>query len=228
MKYEIRIKRCKKGTDRQYFQSFIFEGNGEETVAAVLDYLNTNDDTFDKDGNPAEKIIWSCSCNQGICGACSMVINNRPLLACKTKLKDLKGDVVTLEPLTKFPLVADLETDRSELYKAPIAHGIWNNGKAAVDKKQFALEYEASKCMKCGICVEVCPNTDIRNVNFGAVFAVDCYLNKVQNSEKSDKKRIKKEYDRSFAGGCSKSMACAQNCPAKIDLKKLISYMNKF
>jgi len=226
MNYEIRIKRQKKGDCTPYFQTFAFEGNGEETLAAVLDELNTSDDLFDINGNPTDKIIWACSCNQAICGACAMVINGVPALACKTKLNSFKGNKITLEPLSKFPIVSDLETDRTALYQAPIAHGIWNEGKTEINAKQHALEYEASKCMKCGICVEVCPNTDM-GFTTGAVFAVDCYLKWAQSGVAKEKKHIKKEYNKNFGRGCSKSMACMENCPAKIDLKKLISIMNK-
>jgi len=227
MKYEIRILRCKKGCSNKYYQSFCFDGTGEESVAAVIDSLNTKNDLFDIDGNPAPKIMWSCSCNQGICGACSMVINKTPALACKTKLKSLKSRTVTLEPLTKFRTVADLEVDRASLYESPIIHGIWVEGKTEFDNRQFSLQYEASKCMKCGICVEVCPNSDIVHNGVGTSFAVDCYLKYVQSGDKSEKKRIKSEYSRNFAEDCSKSMACAEHCPAKIDIRKLVSYMNK-
>ena len=137
----------------------------------------------------------------------------------------MKKSIVTLEPLTKFPLIADLETDRSGLYEAPIAHAIWTEGKVKISAKQHDLEYEASKCLKCGICVEVCPNTDIHSINLGAVFAVDCYLKWAQNENESEKKRIKKEYNNNFASGCSKAMSCAKYCPAKIDIRKLISQM---
>jgi len=227
MTYEIKVKRCKKGTTEQYWQSFMFEGTGEETVAAVLDRLNTDDDLFDKDGKPADRIIWSCACNQGICGACSMVINSTPALACKTKLNSFKGNVIVLEPLTKFPLIADLKTDRTELYEAPILHGILNEGKAKYNKKLFALEYEAAKCIKCGLCVEVCPNTGMNNHNLGAVFAVDCFLKCAQSADKAEIKALKKEYDKGFAQGCSKSMSCADHCPAKIDLRAIINNMNR-
>jgi len=226
MQYTIRIKRCKKQGEQPYFQSFIFEGTGEETIAAVLSKLNS-DDLFDVDGKSAEKIIWSNSCNQGICGACSMVINGRPALACKTKLNSLKGNIINLEPLSKFPIITDLETDRTSLYQAPILHGIYNNGPATISAKQYDLQYEASKCMKCGICVEVCPEANIDIRNLGAVFAVDCYLKFVQNEKEDDKKRIKKEYNKNFASGCSKSMACMDLCPAKIDIRKILNHMNR-
>ena len=51
------------------------------------------------------------------CGACAMLINERPRLACSTFLHTLKGSTITLEPLSKFPLVRDLIVDRSNLFE---------------------------------------------------------------------------------------------------------------
>ncbi len=51
------------------------------------------------------------------CGACAMLINERPRLACSTFLHMLKGSTITLEPLSKFPLVRDLIVDRSNLFE---------------------------------------------------------------------------------------------------------------
>jgi len=227
MEYVIRVKRRAKGGSEQHFQSFRYEGSGEESVSAVLDKLNTNDDLYDIDGNPADKIVWSCSCHQGMCGACAMVINKVPALACRTLLKNLNSTTVTLEPLSKFPVSADLETDKSSLYNAPIAHGIWHRGEANIDGEQYELEYEASKCLKCGICVEVCPKASIKGGNLGAAFAVDCYLQFVQNRERSDKDQMKREFRENFASDCCNCMACANNCPAGIDIRRLAAYMNE-
>lgn len=95
-----------------YWQEFRYERKENQTVAGMLEELNYKDDLTDTDGNPARRIQWECSCLQGMCGACAMVINNRPALACETFLRDLRGETVTLEPLRKFPTVCDLVVDR--------------------------------------------------------------------------------------------------------------------
>ena len=185
-KYTITVLRRESADFEPYRQSFFFEGTGEETVAVVLDRLNFADDLFDTDGTPAPRIGWECSCSQGVCGACAMVINGEPALACKKKLKDCKSKEIFLEPLTKFPVVRDLIVDRSSLSVIPIQHGLWLESEAAADKKYRDLQYFASKCMKCGLCVEVCPNTGGCSENLGAFFAAECFLKKTQSSGKQD------------------------------------------
>ena len=109
----VTIKRQESNESSPYIQSFRYEGTLDTTVAALLDVLNYTDDLYDTEGNPAPRIRWECSCQQKVCGACAMVINSTPALACNTFLRDLKCDKLVLEPLSKFPVTADLIVDRS-------------------------------------------------------------------------------------------------------------------
>ena len=113
----VRIKRQQRFDSEPYWQSFKYEGPRHVTVSAVLDALNYTDDLFDIDGKPTSRIRWECSCMQALCGGCAMVINGVPALACSTFADEVKGDELVLEPLSKFPVVADLIVDRSIIHK---------------------------------------------------------------------------------------------------------------
>ena len=87
----VRIKRQRAQHQEPYWQTFEYNNsNDNATVVTVLNALNYTDDLFDIEGNPATRIRWECSCMQGVCGGCAMVINNTPALACNTFLKDIK------------------------------------------------------------------------------------------------------------------------------------------
>ena len=113
----VKIKRQKAPGSDSYWQSFTYEGPKHVTVSAVLDALNYTDDLFDIEGKAATRIRWECSCMQAVCGGCAMVINGIPALACATFVDEVKGEVLLLEPLSKFPVVADLIVDRSIIYE---------------------------------------------------------------------------------------------------------------
>jgi fumarate reductase iron-sulfur subunit len=49
-------------------------------------------------------------CRAGICGSCSMLVNGRPALACRTLTQNL-GDSFTLAPLPVFELIGDLSVN---------------------------------------------------------------------------------------------------------------------
>ena len=113
----VKIKRRSAPDATSYWQSFQYDGPRHVTVSAVLDAINYTDDLFDAEGNIATRIRWECSCMQAVCGACAMVINGVPALACTTFADEVKGNELVLEPLSKFPVVADLIVDRSVIYE---------------------------------------------------------------------------------------------------------------
>lgn len=208
-----------------YWQTFACDAPADASVAALLDRLNYRDDVVDIDGNPAGRISWACSCLQGVCGACAMVINGVPALACETFLRDLPGDTLTLEPLKKFPVIADLVVDRSVLQENLKAAGTFIETYTPSGPEEYAQQYAVAKCLKCGLCLEVCPNYRGGAVFYGAAFANDCYL--VASRSPAEQKALTKQYRVHFADGCSKSLACVEVCPMKIPTLASIAKMNR-
>ena len=117
MRYTIRIKRQENKEAKPFWQEFEIEAEGELSIAAMLNELNARQKLTDKSGKEAEPISWECGCMVKKCGACAMRINGLPELACSTFLQSLKGKVIVLEPLSKFPVVKDLIVDRSVVFE---------------------------------------------------------------------------------------------------------------
>ena len=137
----VKIKRQNAPDANSYWQSFEYDGPEHVTVSAVLDALNYNDDLFDAEGNPATKIRWECSCMQSMCGGCAMVINGVPALACSTFADEIKGKELVIEPLSKFPVVADLIVDRSIIYENLKGINAYLDGLAVSNKKHHNQQY---------------------------------------------------------------------------------------
>ena len=220
----VTIKRQDRRDSHPYWQSYVYNGSREVTVAAVLDYLNYHDDLVNTEGHGARRIRWECSCLQKVCGACAMVINGTPSLACATFLRELSGEELILEPLTKFPVIADLQVDRSVIYRNLQRAEVYLRGYRGENKKEYPHQYQASKCLKCGLCLEVCPNYSSGEEFFGAVFANESYL---QGSLSRETEKIKKEYHRHFAAGCSKALSCESICPVGIPTLASIAKLNR-
>ncbi|MGN1104062.1 MAG: 2Fe-2S iron-sulfur cluster-binding protein [Candidatus Coproplasma sp.] len=221
----VKIKRRKSALDKAYWQTFDFECGKDLTVAALLDELNYTDDLYDTEGQPATRILWECSCMQKICGACAMVINGVPALACNTFLRDIKGDTLVLEPLSKFPVVADLIVDRSIIEENLKKSRIYTGEYSGISAKEYDHCYAAAKCIKCGLCLEVCPNYSKGENFFGALFANDAFLTKSMSKERAGE--IKKQYNAHFAAGCSKCLSCQHICPMEIPTLASMLRMNK-
>ena len=221
----VKIKRQKSQNSPSYWQSFAYDGPEHVTVTAVLDALNYTDDLFDVEGKPAPRIRWECSCMQAMCGGCAMVINGVPALACETFADEVKGKELILEPLSKFPVIADLIVDRSAIYQHRIDAKAYLEGAAVSDKKHHDQQYSVAKCLKCGLCLEVCPNYHPGASFFGAVLANESYF--IVSQSKDEKPHIIKEYKDHFAAGCSKALSCQSVCPVKIETLTSIMKMNR-
>lgn len=221
----VRIKRQRDSGSQSYWQSFKYEGPAHVTVSAVLDALNYTDDLFDINGKPAPRIRWECSCMQAVCGGCAMIINGVPALACASFADEVKGKELVLEPLSKFPVVADLIVDRSIIYENLIRAKVCLDGIAKSDARQHDQQYSVAKCLKCGLCLEVCPNYRLGGDFFGAVLANESYLIASQTTD--NKSQVIKEYKAHFGAGCSKALSCQSVCPMKIETITSIIRMNR-
>ena len=221
----VKIKRQDSPSQESYWQSFTYDGPLHVPVSAVLDAINYTDDLFDVNNKPADRIRWECSCMQAVCGGCAMVINGTPALACATFADEVKGEELVLEPLSKFPVVADLIVDRSIIYENLNRAKAYLEGNATNDKKNYEHQYSVAKCLKCGLCLEVCPNYHPGASFYGAILANESYLLTTQSEEK--KPAIIKEYKTHFASGCSKALSCQTVCPLGIETISSILKMNR-
>ncbi|RMF98716.1 MAG: succinate dehydrogenase iron-sulfur subunit [Planctomycetota bacterium] len=121
----------------------------------------------DIDGKATPPVAWECNCLEEICGACTMVINGRVRQACTALVDQLltEGDVIRLEPMSKFPVIRDLVVDRSRIFGMLKRIQAWVPVDSYLDmgpgprqpQEQQELAYMLSKCMSCGCCMEACP-----------------------------------------------------------------------
>ena len=204
MKKVLHIRRQKAGSNDAYWEDFIYEYKEADTVATALMTL---------------PVVWEHSCLQKRCGACAVVINGIPRLACDTRLSSLKGERVVIEPLRKFPVVEDLLVDRSSMMDKLREMELWLNDDAVPDGEKMA--FEASKCLQCGLCLEVCPNFYVGG-KFGGMAAMAPTARLLNKAPEGQQTELSKTYDKNIYEGCAKSLACRNICPAQIDIENLL------
>lgn len=222
---KIKILRQKAPDSEPYWESFNYDGTLEISVAGMLDELNFGDDIINDLGEKTDRIDWESSCLQGVCGACAMLINGTPALACETFLKNLNGDELVLRPLRKFPVVHDLIVDRSRIHEALKITNVYIGEYNPKEKEDHEHQYAVANCLKCGLCLEVCPNYTSGKSFYGAVYANDCYLVNARNREKA--RDIRSSYARHFANSCSKALSCIGVCPMHVPTLSSMAKMNR-
>lgn len=228
MKVKILIQRQENKEAKPYCQTFLYEGDGALTVADYLAELNEQD-LRTIDGKPAARIAFATSCHEKKCGACAMLINGKPGLACAVYLSRAvqKDGTIRLAPLSKFPVVKDLVTDRSATFAMLEMMQVWLSRKTEVETGQDRqLQYAAGQCLACGCCLEVCPNYLAGDMFGGAAAMIQAYKVMEQNQDDAHKEEVKKQYEAHFFKGCSQSLSCAKVCPAGLPLEMIQARAN--
>ena len=218
---DVRILRKENANSESYEQTFVYKGDTHITVENLLLILNEEILKQGKD----RPVTWECSCEQGICGACAMVINGRPRLACQTYCDEILGkdSVITIAPLSKFNVICDLKVDRSVLYELMKQMNLWLKNDAETNEKSYKLRYEASNCLMCGCCLEVCPNYSLGGF-FSGMLGTAAITNLTLQSTRET---FREQYINSVFEGCSKSLACQTICPLNIPMLEMTSSMNR-
>lgn len=176
-------------------------------------------------------------CRAGICGACAMVINGRPALACRTKTKDLP-DEITLMPLPVFKLVADLSVDTGAWFRQMYQKvESWIHTDKEFDPKaqedrmdnELAEEiYELDRCIECGCCVAGCGTAIMREDFLGATA-----LNRIARFalDPRDNRTTQDFFDLIGTDdgifGCMGLLGCEDVCPKQIPLQEQLGKLRR-
>jgi len=177
-------------------------------------------------------------CRAGICGACGMVVNGKPRLACRTLTSDFEDGKIELLPLPTFPLIKDLSVDTGSWMKnMSIRVNSWivSNEKTDISKLEKRIEpevsedvFELDRCIECGLCVAACSTAIMREDFVGAVglnrvarFSID------PHDKRTDEDFYELIGDDEGIFGCMSLLACEDHCPKDLPLQSKIAYMRR-
>lgn len=179
-----------------------------------------------------EPVAFDSDCREGICGACSMVINGRPhgpwkgTTTCQLHMRAFKdGDEIYIEPFRAkaFPVVKDLVVDRSAFDRIIQSGGYITvrTGSAPeaniipVPKADAETAFDAAACIGCGACVAVCKNASATLFLAAKV----SHLSHVPQGHPERMKRVKEmvtQMDKEEFGACTNMGDCTGVCPKEI------------
>jgi succinate dehydrogenase / fumarate reductase iron-sulfur subunit len=193
-------------------------------------------------GRGVEPIAFDSDCREGICGACSLVINGIPhggqpgTATCQLHMRKFKdGETITIEPwrARAFPVIKDLATNRSAFDRIIQAGGFIsvNTGGTPdanalpVSKEISDTAMDAAACIGCGACVAVCKNASAMLF----VAAKVSHLNLLPQGKAEKDRRVLKmvnQMDEEGFGNCTVTGSCEAVCPKEISLS-FIAKMNR-
>ena len=225
----IEIKRQANPDEPVRWEKFEIEANHGMNITSALMAIAENPVTVD--GKQSTPVTYDSSCLEEICGSCAMRINGRARMACSALIENLEQPI-KLEPLSKFPLVRDLQVDRSVLFENLKAVQAWvpidgtydlGAGPSQLPQAQ-EVNYPLSNCISCTCCMEVCPQF---NIATGFVGAATIAQTKLFNNHPTGKV-LKEERLRALAGDggvqeCGFAQNCVKACPKALPLTEAIS-----
>ncbi|OHD95608.1 MAG: fumarate reductase [Sulfurimonas sp. GWF2_37_8] len=215
--------------DFPHIETFEIQESAGMTLYIVLNEIREHHDNA---------LMFDFVCRAGICGSCSMLINGRPGLACRTLTSKMDANI-TLAPLPLFELIKDLS----------IHTGKWMRGlnerletwiheqeqtrdiDALEERMEPALAdeiYELDRCIECGCCVAGCGTIQMRPDFVGAVG-----LNKIARyhldprDKRSEEAYYKLIGDENGVFGCMTLLGCEDVCPKDLPLQSKIAYLRR-
>ncbi len=236
MNVTLKIWRQKNANDKGHFDTFQMEASEHMSFLELLDVLNQQ--LIEQKKVP---IAFDHDCREGICGACSMVINGFPhgpmqaTTTCQLHMRHFNnGDTIVVEPFRAraFPVVKDLVVDRSAFDRIIAAGGYISvsTGQApdannnAIDKMTASDAFDAAACIGCGACVAACPNSSAMLFTAAKVSHL-ALLPQGKVERKSRVQNMVHQMDKEGFGFCSNVTACEAECPKEISVD-VISLMN--
>ena len=230
MKVRLKVWRQRDEASPGSFQLYDTpELNPNMSFLEMLDVVNE-----DLTARGDEPIAFDHDCREGICGACSLVIDGKPhgphrgVASCQTYMRSFRdGDEVVVEPFRAraFPLVRDLVVDRSAFDRVMQAGGFISvrTGGAPdanaipVPKETADLAMDAAACIGCGACVAACKNASAMLF----VSAKVSQLNLLPQGQPEKHRRVLAmvgQMDAEGFGGCTVTGSCEAVCPKEISL----------
>jgi succinate dehydrogenase / fumarate reductase iron-sulfur subunit len=232
----IRIRRQDAPDKPARWEEFAVPYRSNMNVISCLMHIAAYPTTTD--GKSTTPPVWDSSCLEEVCGACTMLINGRVRQSCSALVDKLgrPGDPITLEPMTKFPVVRDLFVDRQRLFKdlmkirawVPI-DGTYDLGPGPkISQAQQEKQYPLSRCISCGCCLDACPQYTPANHFVGAAIISQARLfNDHPSGAALKPERLDTLMEEGGVGDCAKAGNCVQVCPKQIPLLESIATVQR-
>ncbi|WP_419780848.1 fumarate reductase iron-sulfur subunit [Maridesulfovibrio sp.] len=211
-----------------HMQTFVLDETENMTLFIALNRLREEQDPG---------LIFDFCCRAGICGACAMVVNGKPRLACQTKTVDLPAQI-TLLPLPVYKLIGDLSVDTGiwfrEMYQSTES---WIHTNKTFDpnaieermENEVAEQiYELERCIECGCCVAACGTARLRDDFLGAAalnrvarFVVD------PRDQRTDRDYFEIIGNDEGIFGCMGLLGCEDVCPKNLPLQNQLGFLRR-
>lgn len=225
-------------TGKQYWEEFEIQLRPFLNITSALMEIQKHPITRDK--RRVTPVAWEQGCLEEVCGSCSMLINGRPRQGCTALLHKIiessGSNIITIAPMTKFPLIKDLVVDRTIMFENLKKVRAWVDVDDSFDRGfgpkispevQEAM-YKLSTCMTCGCCSEACPQVNAASKYIGpAPISQARLFNAHPVGKMSAQDRLRPLMEEGGVADCGNAQNCVQVCPKQIPLTESIAVIGR-
>ena len=208
--------------------------------ASFLEGLDILNESLINDGK--EPVAFDHDCREGICGACSLVINgvahgdDKGITTCQLHMRHFSdGVTIIVEPFKAkaFPIIRDLVTDRTAFDRIIQSGGFISVGTGnpqdanaiQIPRADSETAFDAAACIGCGACVAACKNASAM-LFLSAKVSHLAHLPQGQPERKLRPEAMLKTMEAEGFGACTNTYECEAVCPKEISAN-VIGDMNR-
>jgi succinate dehydrogenase / fumarate reductase iron-sulfur subunit len=181
-----------------------------------------------------ESFSFRHSCGEGVCGSDGVNVNGRNMLACITRVADLK-EPVEVRPLPGRPVIRDLVVDMTQFYEQYKAVEPWLKRKEPTPEQEV-LQSPAERdrldglyeCIMCACCSTFCPSFWWNPEKFlGPQALLSAYRFLADSRDQAASERLDALEGPYKLFRCHTIMNCVEVCPKGLNPTKAIGHIKE-
>ena len=208
-----------------------------EFRVALEERMSVLDALFRVQREMDSSVAFRCSCRVGMCGTCAVLVNGVPRLACSTRVTTLETDVVTIEPLPRYPVIKDVAVSLAPFFEQwkrarpafrPRDPGAQAAARIMPDSPFGRLAGPKRDCITCGACYAACSFTGTNTQYLGPAAINRAFLRLLDPRDAASDERLKiLDAEASGVWRCHTQFNCAAVCPRGINLTDSIGRIKR-
>lgn len=217
MQITFQIHRFDPEKDKEpHYQEFRFEPPAGYTVLDCLNHIKWHLD---------DSLAYRMSCRSSICGSCSMRVNGKAKLVCRTQVSDVvrPDGRVRIDPMGNMAPIKDLVVDMRPFWERMEAvnpflrpTGPDPEKERVQSPEEFRLYVEEATCIMCGACVSECTSLEADPAFLGPAALAKAYRLAADTRDGTGKERLEALQGHGGIWDCVRCNECVQACPKTV------------
>ena len=171
-------------------------------------------------------VSFRWSCRMAICGSCGMMIDGKPMLSCKTFLREYYPQGLRVEALAHLPIERDLIVDASDFitklesikpYIIPKEPRTLEQGEYLQTPRQRDKYEQFSSCINCMLCYAACPQYGLNKSFTGPGVLALMHRYNADSRDGGAAERMELGHADQGYWGCTAVGYCSEVCPKGVD-----------